>query len=229
MDNVVLAAIIGGVGGIATATINKGWFSPKQVEYDGDALIDSHISALGHKYGCQRISIIGFHNGGFWGDGTSIKKFTMRHEYYNMAHTSSIFSNMQNLSTGFLKEIPSLLFRNNIIFEANIEKTMPIVLVKPAYYKILQEYNTVATVIVAIKRKLFNWKKLKYEIVMVGSVHFSWGQFNNQWTKSFVESSKDRIPFANDVNLLLTMFDKNHIKNDTLTMLERAIEENTWE
>jgi hypothetical protein len=227
MDNVVAATIIGGFFGVATAIINKGWFSPKQVEYDSDALIDSHISALGHKYGCQRITILGYHNGGFWADGTSIKKLTMRHEYHNQTQTTSLFPLFQNVSTGILKELPSLLYRQGLVFECDIIESADKIIRKPDYYKVMQEYGTTATVAVAIKRKLFNWRKFKTETVMVGSVHFNWSKENNGWTKSFIKSERDRLPFCTDINLLLLMFDKKHIKHDTLILMEKAINQVT--
>lgn len=221
MDNVVTATIIGGIFGVATAIINKGVFSPKQVEYDSDALIDSHISALGHKYGCRRIIILGYHNGGYWADGTSIKKLTMRHEYHNQTQTPSLFSTFQNISTGILKELPSVLFRQGLVFEGDIRENNSIR--KPDYYKVMQEYGTTATVAVAIKRRLFNWRKLRTETVMVASVHFNWGKDNDQWVKSFVKSERDRLVFCTDINLLLLMFDKKHIKTDALLLMNKVI------
>jgi hypothetical protein len=223
MDNTVVTAFVSGGFLVLAALINKGFFAAKTVEYDSDALIDSHISALGHKYGCQRISILGYHNGGKWYNGDSIKKTTIKHEYYNALHTVSVFHVMQGVSTGILKELPALLLRNDLVFEADIVESAKNVLKKPDYYKVMQEYGTIATVAVAVKRRIFMWSKMKFETVMVASIHFNWSEFNNQWTKSFVASEKDRLPFCNDINLLLTMFDKKHIRKDALGLMEKAV------
>jgi hypothetical protein len=219
MESIITAAIIGGTFGLATALVNKGIFTPKRVEYDKDGILDSHIDNIGHKYGCERVTIIGYHNGGYWADGTSIKKFTIRNEYYNAKYTTTVMPSLQSVSTGMLKEMPSLLMNENIVFEADINKSSVNLLVKPSYYKIMQEYGTCATIAVAIKKKIFNWRKFKYETVMIASLHFNWGLATKAWSDKFLETDKDCLPICNDINIILNMFEPKRIMFDILETL----------
>lgn len=227
MDNVVLGltgSIIVAATGVVTALINKGFLTPSKVDYDTDAIIDSHIDALGHKYGCQRISVIGYHNGGHWRDGSSIKKFSVRHEYYNAGQTQPTITTLQNMSTGMLKELPSLIWHQNLLFEADIDKTEPKLLVRPSYFKVMREYGTIATTAVAIKKNIFNWKTFRYEKQMVASIHFNWGEQSGGWNKSFLNSNKYSIPFSNDIKLLMLLFEPKHIKFDVTEVLQMQID-----
>jgi hypothetical protein len=221
MDTILTASIIGGVFGITTALINKGFFTPNQGSYDQDAQVEAFVQLLGHKYGCQRLTIVGYHNGGEWYDGTSIKKFTVRHEYYNANLAEPVQLLMQGVSTGVLKDMPDYLDKHWIIFERDLTLATKEKLYKPTFFKAMQEYGTNATIVVAIKRRLFNWRKLRYEIKMVASIHLNW--VDDSWTSSFIDLPEKRLRLCNDLNLLSTMFDRKHIRNDVNTLVDRII------
>lgn len=223
MEVAIVGTVMVGAIGLVTALINKGFLTPSKVDYDTDAIIDSHIDALGHKYGCQRVTILGYHNGGHWRDGTSIKKFSVRHEYYNAQQTSPTITQLQNMSTGMLKELPSLLWHNNILFEADIDATEAKLLNRPSYFKVMREYGTIATTAIAVKKNIFNWRKFRYERQMVASIHFNWGEMGKGWNNSFLASNKDSIPFSNDIKLLMLMFEPKHIKFDVTEVLHAQI------
>lgn len=223
MDSNLSAVILGGTFGIVTALINKGIFTPKRVEYAKDGILDAHIDNIGHRYGCERVYIVGYHNGGFWADGTSIKKFTIKHEYYNAQYTQATITSLQSVSTGILKEIPGILMQDNILFEADIEKSGSTLLTKPAYFKVLREYGTCSTLAVAIKKRIFNWRKFRVETVMIASLHFNWGPATKLWAEQLLKADKACLSISNDVTIILDMFDTRHVKFDILeTLLQKV-------
>jgi hypothetical protein len=227
MENTIIGltgVIIVAASGIVTALINKGFLTPTTSGVATSALLARRVDMLGHYYGCQRLTIILYHNGGHGYDGKSLEKFTVIHEYYNAAQTSPTHTMLQGVSTGMLKELPSLLEHNKIVFEADINLTEKKLINRPSYFKTMREYGTTATVAAAINKKVFNWKKFKYETKMIASIHFNWGENSKGWSNSFLTSEKDSLPLANDIKLLMTAYDPAHIHYDVWEHLKTQID-----
>jgi hypothetical protein len=168
----IIASIIAGVARILSRLIEHiDRFSPSAPNYDKDAQVDAIVSLMREKYKCSRVSVLAYHNGGHWIDGSSQSKFTLRHESCNR-NTAILMSSLSSVSTTLLKEEPFLLDTKKILFEPDIEKIKE--KLEPSYYETMQKFGTTSTIAVAIHRRLFNWHKFKFEVYLIASFHMNW-------------------------------------------------------
>jgi hypothetical protein len=222
-ETAIIVACITALGTIATAIINKITLGRTMPDYKKDAEIDGFVSLLRHKYGAKRLSIFGYHNGGYWMDNTSISKFTCRHESCAIDETP-LQKDMQNISTGMLKEMPAILSEKGFYVEININKRKNYTAYNPAYYEIMRQFGTNSTIGVGVFKKLFNWRQLKYSTEMVATIHLNW--WDDMWALSLSHSGKELLELSNEITMLIKRFDKKaHLKVNLYEALHLEMKE----
>ena len=200
----LLITVIGGIFMIIGKILDKIELSPITPDYKKDAEIDGLISLLRHKYGCSRMSILGYHNGGHWINNISISKFTCRHESVGLG-TDPLLLQMQGISTSCLKEMPSILKEKQFLFEANITKMRQETNYNPAYYEMMRQFGTSSTIAIGIHSPIFKWRKFRYETELVASIHMNWA--DDTWIKSLMKSRFQRLELINELHRLVNIYE----------------------
>ena len=220
---IIVAAIGAGalLGSPIIQEFSKKLFHSSSPSYDTDGKIDNFVYYLRHKYGCQRLSVYAYHNGGTYYTGKSIDKFTVKHESVS-AYTPPLMHVMQGVTTTMLKEIPSIIKHNGILVESNIINTPRVN--KPAYFEIMKQYDISSTMVFAVYKNVLKLNKFKYEKEMMYSIHLDWSQDN--WIKSISNSASEKTSLIQDIALLSDMLDSKRIQTpDYISNLNTILSE----
>lgn len=219
MEPTIIVAIIG-AGALLTSPfvqeLSKKVILSPSPNYENDGKIDSFVYYLRHKYGCQRLTIKAYHNGGVYYTGTSIDKFTIKHESVD-AFTQPLMPVMQGTTTTMLKEMPGIIKKDGILLDFNLEKRTS----KPAYIETLKQYGSESVIAFAVYKNVFKFNKLKSEKEMMYSIHLNWGK--SEWIKNFTNRYSERVSLIQDIALLSDMLEKERIQTpeflDTFNIL----------
>lgn len=210
MDSTIIVALIG-AGALLLAPImndmSKKLFINPSPSYENDGKIDNFIFYLRHKYGCQRMSVIAYHNGGIYYTGKSIDKCTVKHESVDNT-TQPLIHIMQGITTTFLKEMPDILKKNGILFEYDIMGSHHIN--KPAYFEVMRQYGTSSSIAFAVYKDIFKWNKLRYEKEMIYTIHLDWK--SNEWIRNISLKQNEKINLIQDISLLSDMLEPSRVK-----------------
>lgn len=183
-------------------------FAPTKPSYDKDAQVDAMVLLIREKYKCSRVSILGYHNGGHWIDGNSQSKFTLRHESCD-SNTISLMASLSGVATSMLKEQPFILDTKYILFEPDINTIRNIV--TPSYYESMERFNVVTSLGVAIQKRMFNWKKFKFEVYLIGSLHMDWQ--TSTWGHIILDNHDLQIELIKTIDAMTYCYCNKEYKN----------------
>lgn len=224
-ETAIIVAIIGLCGVLVSPFLQE--FAKKimnkSTSYDSDSKVDQYLYYMRHKYNCQRIMIVAYHNGGKYYSGDSIDKLTIKHESVDN-YTIPLQHIFQGVTTTILREMPSILKQQHVMLDDKIIVSNDFL--NLAYREHLRKYGMHATLAFTLFDDFFILRKFKKIREMIMSVHFEWGESGKRMLGQIISNPHLQTQFISDIQILLGLLDsenkynKQKIVNDLITIID---------